>query len=57
MVDFQTLYPSSMVPGFISILPKLYFQMCHDPLVGGVMGYLDNAGDLGWFKSFIVLEL
>jgi hypothetical protein len=46
-----------MVPNFISILPKLYFQLSNDPLIGGVMGYLNNSEELGWFKSFMVLEL
>jgi hypothetical protein len=57
LIDFQALYPLSKVPGFISILPKLYFEMSNDPLIGGAMGYINNSGELGWFKSFMVLEL
>ncbi|KIM90546.1 hypothetical protein PILCRDRAFT_812299 [Piloderma croceum F 1598] len=57
LLDFQALYPSSLLPGFISSLPRLYFQMSNDPLIGGAMGYLSNSKELGWLKSFMILEL
>lgn len=31
--------------------------MSADPLVGGALGYLSNGPELGWFKSFLTLEL
>ena len=57
LIDFQALYPSSVIPNFISALPKLYVEMSKDPLIGGAMGFFGNSGELGWFKSFLVLEL
>jgi hypothetical protein len=57
LIDFQAFYPPSIVPSFISNIPVWYFNMSKDPLVGGAMGYLGNTSELGWFQSFLVLEL
>lgn len=57
LIDFQALYPPALVPGFVSKLPELYIQMSNDPLIGGALGYMSNSGELGWFRSFLTLEL
>lgn len=57
MIDFQAIYPPSLVPALIAKLPELYIGMSNDPLIGGALGYMSNSAELGWFKSFLLLEL
>lgn len=57
LMDFQAFYPPSLVPTFISQLPKLYVQMSGDPLIGPALGYMGDASGLGWFYNFLTLEL
>ena len=56
LLDCQSLYPPSLIPSFMSQLPKMYIQLSADPLVGGAMGYTSANGDLTWFKTFLLLE-
>jgi hypothetical protein len=58
-MDFQSLYPASLVPSFLSALPPFYVQMSGDPLIAAVMGYLgpNATAQYVWLKSFMVLEL
>lgn len=57
IIDFQTLYPTFILPDFVAAIPRLYFDTYGDPLIGGAMGYLGAKPELAWFKSFLVLEL
>lgn len=57
LMDFQVLYPTSLVPTFISQLPKWYVELSNDPLIGAALGYVGDGSGLGWFWSFLVLEL
>ena len=56
-MDFQVLYPTSLVPTLISQLPKWYVELSNDPLIGAALGYVGDGNGLGWFWSFLVLEL
>ncbi|KAF8551356.1 hypothetical protein OG21DRAFT_1598514 [Imleria badia] len=56
LLDCQPLYPPSLVPHFISQLPKKYIQLSADPLVGGAMGYANESNDFLWFKTFLFVE-
>jgi hypothetical protein len=57
LIDFQSLYPSSLTPLAIRRLPELYIQLSNDPLVGGLLGYFGDSEHLLWFKSFLLLEV
>lgn len=56
-MDFQTLYPKSLLPDAIAAIPGWYFEMSGDPLIGGAMGFLGDKPELAWFKIFLHLEL
>ena len=56
-MDLQALYPSHVLPTFISSLPRLYVNMSSDPLIGGAMGYFGAPQNYVWFKSFLLLEM
>ncbi|KIJ59216.1 hypothetical protein HYDPIDRAFT_181441 [Hydnomerulius pinastri MD-312] len=56
LLDCQALYPSWLIPGFISTLPKLYTEFSADPLINGAMGYAGDSSQFVWFKSFLAVE-
>ncbi|KAG9312794.1 transmembrane protein 6/97 [Chiua virens] len=57
LVDGQALYPSAVVPSFISQLPKMYTQLSADPLISGAMGYVGESSNFVWFKTFLCVEM
>ncbi|KAH7885861.1 transmembrane protein 6/97 [Phlebopus sp. FC_14] len=56
LLDCQALYPTWLVPGFISALPRMYTQMSGDPLINGAMGLAGDSSQFVWFKCFLALE-
>ncbi|KAE9385932.1 hypothetical protein BT96DRAFT_960672 [Gymnopus androsaceus JB14] len=49
LLDFQMLYPSALVPSFLSELQNWYIKFSADPLISGaVRGEL--LGELFWLK-------
>jgi len=56
LLDCQPLYPPSLVPSFISQLPKMYTQISADPLISGLMGFSGESNNFLWFKTFIFIE-
>ncbi|KIK99355.1 hypothetical protein PAXRUDRAFT_822835 [Paxillus rubicundulus Ve08.2h10] len=56
LLDCQAVYPSWLVPSFITVLPKMYTQFSADPLINGAMGYAGDSSNFIWFKSFLALE-
>lgn len=57
LMDFQTLYPPSLVPAAIAKLPKMYIEMSGDPLIGSALGLPGFASPMVWFHSFLLREL
>ncbi|KAF9244673.1 transmembrane protein 6/97 [Melanogaster broomeanus] len=56
LLDCQALYPSWLIPSFISGLPKMYTDFSADPLINGAMGHVGEASHFIWFKSFLAVE-
>jgi hypothetical protein len=57
LIEFQSLYPSSLTPFAIRRLPELYIQLSNDPLVGRLFSYFGDSEHLLWFKSFLLFEV
>ncbi|KAJ7781884.1 transmembrane protein 6/97 [Mycena maculata] len=54
-IDFQPLYPPSLVPAPLRQLAEWYLRTSNDPLLKGAFGRGEDP--LVWFKSFVFLEL
>lgn len=59
LLDFQPLYPPSLVPSPINLLPELYISFTRDPIVGGVMGAFGEEFKEGmfWLRNFMWVEM
>ncbi|KAI9460438.1 transmembrane protein 6/97 [Boletus coccyginus] len=56
LLDCQALYPPSLVPSFMTALPKMYTQFSADPLISGAMGHTGESNNFIWFKTFLFVE-
>ncbi|KAF7369054.1 putative membrane protein [Mycena venus] len=54
-IDFQTLYPPALVPGFLRTFAQWYISTSNDPFMSAMFGHLDDP--VVWFKSFLFIEL
>lgn len=57
-LDLQPLYPSALVPSFMSEAHKLYVRNTNDPLIKAFIGLSGQEAKLGasWFETFIYCE-
>lgn len=53
-MDLQSLYPAEYVPGFLSLLNKLYIGFSGDPIIFGMA--TNDPGVTRWLTSFFWLE-
>ncbi|KAF5355274.1 hypothetical protein D9758_006060 [Tetrapyrgos nigripes] len=56
LLDFQAIYPASLLPSQLSQLQKWYLEFSGDPLIGGMTGGKGND-ELVWFATFVWVEL
>lgn len=56
LMDFQALYPPSLVPATLASLPINYVKMSGDPLIGSALGLPGFASPMLWFHSFLIRE-
>ncbi|KAJ6466924.1 transmembrane protein 6/97 [Mycena sanguinolenta] len=54
-IDFQALYPSALVPGFLRTFAEWYISQSNDPFLKVMFGLSNDP--LIWFKSFLFLEV
>ncbi|KAH7094205.1 transmembrane protein 6/97 [Auriculariales sp. MPI-PUGE-AT-0066] len=56
LIDLQTLYPPSLVPGWMSPIMPWYLNMSGDPVTAGGMGLYGQPLHTLWLRSFFWIE-